>query len=108
MNPKKRPRPNSRDIALERVNILWKQSLEIVDSRPDLAKRWMRIARRITEKVGIRFPREISRLICRRCGAILIPGRTCRTRVRNNRSTHLTLTCLKCGKVRRFPIIRQG
>ena len=89
MSPKKRLIMHSRELALERVNILWKQSLEIVNSRPDLAKRWMMSARRIAQRAGVNLPREISRSIC-------------------NRSTHLTLTCLKCGKVRRFPIIRQG
>ena len=108
MSPKKRPRMYSRELALERVNILWKQSLEIVDSRPDLAKRWMTSARRIAQRAGINLPREISRSICKGCGTILISGRTCRTRIRNNRSTHLTFTCLDCGKVRRIPIIQQG
>ncbi|MFW9846595.1 MAG: hypothetical protein ACFFD6_07600 [Candidatus Thorarchaeota archaeon] len=50
----------------------------------------------------MKVPRTVKRRICSSCKSILIPGDNCRVRMRNNRSKHLTVTCLTCGNIKRY------
>ncbi len=106
MNRRRQPRKLVRRLAHARIGILWEQARTVARERPDLARAWMRIASRIAQKARTRMPWHIRRHLCKRCGAVLVPGRNCRVRVRARRSTHVVVTCLSCGTIRRFPIKR--
>ncbi|MFW9966422.1 MAG: ribonuclease P protein component 4 [Candidatus Thorarchaeota archaeon] len=101
--PKKRNRQSDdKRLAMARIRLLWKQALEIVKTDSDGARTCMQVASRIAQRVRIKVPREIKRKMCRRCGTVLIPGESCRVRMRNNRSKHLTVTCIACGNITRY------
>ena len=52
----------------------------------------------------VRIPRNLKLLVCRKCKGLMVPGFTCRVRLRQHRESHLVLTCLKCGGVKRIPL----
>ncbi|MHA1588206.1 MAG: ribonuclease P protein component 4 [Candidatus Thorarchaeota archaeon] len=103
MSKKRRaPRAEARRLAQERIDILWEQASDVASQKPPLARQRMASARKIAQKARIKIPRHIGRQLCKKCGTVLVPGQNCRVRMRNNRSRHLTVTCLNCGAIRRF------
>lgn len=72
----------------------------------ELSKRYVEVALKLLQSVRVRMPTWWKRRICRNCYTILIPGRTCRVRIRaqSRRASHVTVTCLKCGWKRRYYI----
>lgn len=97
----------TRKLARERTERLWKLSLEETRSNPELACQWMSSARRIAQKARFRMPPEMTRGVCKRCGAPLIPGTSSRVRMRGGRREHLAITCLRCGTIRRLVLRRE-
>ncbi|TFF92113.1 ribonuclease P [Candidatus Thorarchaeota archaeon] len=108
MSRRRQSRRRKRQIAEERIRLLWAQAQEVAASDPKRARSLMQTAKRIAQKVRMRLPREMRRRICKNCETILVPGRTCRVRVRGNRMRHLTVTCLECGVVHRYVVERQA
>jgi len=66
---------------------------------PDLARRYVRRARRIAERNRLPLPKRFKRFSCDRCDRYLVPGRTARVRTR---SGHVVVTC-DCGEQARYP-----
>lgn len=62
--------------------------------------RYVGLARRIGMRYQVSLPRDLRRLVCRACDAVLVPGATARHRVNAGR---VTVTCLACGTVKRYP-----
>jgi len=89
-------------LAQTRVEILWHQALRNAQSRPEIARVQMRSARKIAQRSRTKIPWYISRRVCKQCGTILIPGDTCKVRIRHNRAKHMVVTCTSCGKVKRY------
>ncbi|WEU40801.1 MAG: ribonuclease P protein component 4 [Candidatus Odinarchaeum yellowstonii] len=69
-----------------------------------IAKNKLRVLKHLAMKTGVRLPKKYKRVICKKCGELLIPGRTARVRVKSKRQKHIVQTCLKCGYMRRFII----
>jgi ribonuclease P protein subunit RPR2 len=65
----------------------------------DLARRYVRRARRIAERNRLSLPRRLKRFTCDRCDAYLLPGRNARVRTQ---SGHVVVTC-ECGAQTRYP-----
>jgi ribonuclease P protein subunit RPR2 len=91
-------------LALARIEILWQQALGEAKEKPEIAKRMMLNARKIAQRARINMPRHMKRRICKNCGSALIPGSSCRVRVRHNRVKHVVVTCSYCGTAKRFNI----
>jgi ribonuclease P protein subunit RPR2 len=89
-------------LAQARIEILWKQALQESKVRPEAARKQMLSARKIAQRARIKIPRDINRRVCSECGTILIPGDTCKVRVRHNRSRHVVVTCTECGNIKRY------
>ncbi len=88
-------------IAGERVSTLFALAeREAGTGHPELADRYVRLARRIGMRYNVRLPPEYSELFCRRCLTFWIEGRNVRTRLRAGRRVR---TCLSCGRERRVP-----
>ncbi|MEM0061595.1 MAG: ribonuclease P Rpr2/Rpp21/SNM1 subunit, partial [Fervidicoccaceae archaeon] len=52
----------------------------------------------LSRKLNVRFDRSRSIFICRKCGSILIPGRTGRYRIHSKgKIAYLGIKCLVCG-----------
>ncbi|HXQ79556.1 MAG TPA: hypothetical protein VN819_05020 [Thermoplasmata archaeon] len=91
-------------IARDRVSELF--ALAERESRghhPDLADRYVNLARRIGMRYNVRLLREYRESYCRACSTYWVEGRTVRTRIRSGRRVR---TCLRCGRQRRTLSIR--
>jgi ribonuclease P protein subunit RPR2 len=87
----------TRQIAKQRIQILFQQAEETRRENPQLASRYVEVARKIAMAAKIRLPTQYKRRICRNCNALLVPGDNCRVRVKQRREPHLVITCLACG-----------
>jgi ribonuclease P protein subunit RPR2 len=95
---------SNKQIALERVHKLFCLAKIKIHEDPDLAQRYVRIARRIAMRTRLRLPKEYRRFICRKCKSFILPGVNCRVRIQQRREPHIVITCLNCGKLTRFPL----
>jgi len=92
------------EIALQRIRRLFNLAVENIHSDPDLAQRYVEIARKIAMRARVRMPREYRRLICRHCKRFILPGVNSRVRIQQRREPHVVVTCLLCGGRMRFPL----
>ena len=94
----------AKQIARQRVQNLFQQATCVNKVNPELAQRYITIARKIAMAARMRLPTSYKREICRNCNALLVPGWNCRVRVKPRRETHIVVTCLSCGGQTRFPV----
>lgn len=91
---------SDRTIATERLRRLQELAREAVRAdRPDRARRYVRLARRVAERHRLTLPRRFRRFSCDGCDTYLIPGRNARVRTREG---HVVVTC-DCGEHARYP-----
>ena len=90
-------------IAKERVQRLLDLASSVFEENPTLAHRYVELAWKIKTKYNLDLPKRLKRKFCRKCRSLLVPGETCRVRLRSEGSPRLTVTCLRCGFERRFP-----
>jgi RNase P subunit RPR2 len=92
-------------ISSDRVEFLMKQALIVFPRNKDLANRYVSLSRKIAQSAKISIPQKYKIYICRGCKKLIIPGSNCYIRIRSlkGQGTHLTATCLECGKrMRRY------
>ena len=87
---------------MQRIDELMGLAIETAPEDLELANRYVEMAARLATRHRVRLRPEWRRLVCRKCRALLLPGRTSRVRTRQNRSPHTSVTCLRCGTVRRY------
>lgn len=97
----------TRQIALERIHILFRLAQKTIGKNPELAQRYVHIARKIAMATRVRIPREYRRQVCRRCKRFIYPGVNCRVRIQSGGTPHVVITCLDCGKRMRLPLRRK-
>ncbi len=93
-------------IAQERIEILLEHAREMVGKNEDLSRRYVDLARRISERTKVRIPGELKRFLCRGCGIALVPGRNAKVRL-HARNSGVVITCLSCDTVKRYPVARR-
>jgi ribonuclease P protein subunit RPR2 len=97
---RRRNKGAERQVALQRIRRL----IELAGpAEAERARRYVRLARRIGMRYQVSLPREVRRRVCRECDALLVPGRTARVRTTDGR---VSVTCLACGTVKRYPYAR--
>ncbi|HYB84800.1 MAG TPA: ribonuclease P protein component 4 [archaeon] len=96
-----------KEIARERIGILFTQARKAFRDDPQLAKRYVELARKVGMKAGVRLTREQKSRICKGCGSFLVPGVNCRVRTRSEYGTTVLVTCLECGVKKRYPTVRE-
>ncbi|MDO5845205.1 MAG: ribonuclease P protein component 4 [Methanocorpusculum sp.] len=97
---KKIRKESNKDIASERVNILFGLAKENNNS-PELQKRYIFLAREIAMKQRLRLGKEHKRHFCKKCGSYLLAGKNLRVRVHGGKVIY---TCETCGNIIRIPI----
>jgi ribonuclease P protein subunit RPR2 len=97
----------TKQIARQRVVTLLRLAEAECKDNPELARRYVAVARRIAMAARIRLPVEYRRRVCRKCNALLVYGVNCRVRVQPRRESHVVVTCLSCGRVARIPVRRR-
>jgi ribonuclease P protein subunit RPR2 len=100
-------RSSTRKIALERVRALFQFARENIHERPDLAQRYVEVARKIAMRTRLHLPREYRLQVCRHCKRFILPGVGSRVRVQPHREPHVVVTCLYCGGTTRIPLERR-
>jgi ribonuclease P protein subunit RPR2 len=91
-----------KQIARQRIEILFGQARKAARSDPKLAAQYVESARRIAMAAKIRLPLEFRRQTCKECSSLFVHGINCRVRVKQKREPHVTVTCLNCGKQTRI------
>ena len=91
----------NKDIAKERVHILFGQAEKIFSTDKTLANRYVNLARKIAMKVKMPIPRELKRKYCKFCYSFLRPGVNSRSRIRDGK---VIISCLECKKFTRIPV----
>ena len=93
---------NVRQIALERIGILFSQAKTIGSSNPELAKRYVELAKKVAMSAKIHIPVQYRRQACKNCNTLFIQGVNCRVRIKQKREPHVVVTCLNCGNQTRI------
>ena len=87
-------------IARERIDRLEDLARDAADrSEADLAREYVRLARRIAERNRMSLPKTFTRWTCQQCDVYLRPGVNARVRLQ---SGHVVVTC-DCGAQSRYP-----
>lgn len=85
-----------------------KRALEHIHKLYDLAQesfpkkestRYIQLIRKYGMRNRLHLPREISRNMCKECNALLIPGKSCRVRIKPGKLR--VITC-NCGAIKRI------
>lgn len=97
---KKKSKNLSKDLAMERIQRLFKLAESEYSSNPARSNKYVSLARKIGMRYLVRFPRELKVRFCKRCGGYLVPGDNCRIRLKGR---YMVITCLKCGAIKRYP-----
>lgn len=95
------PKSKQKEIAKERINILFSEAEKVFPQNKALANRYVTLARKIAMKVKIRIPPELKRRFCRYCYKYLLPGVNARVRTRGGK---VIISCFECKKFLRIPL----
>jgi ribonuclease P protein subunit RPR2 len=95
---------NVKQIARQRIQILFEQAKKVCRTEPKLAKLYVSSARKIAMAAKIRMPVEFRRETCKECNSMFVQGVNCRVRIKQKREPHIVVTCLNCGKQTRIPL----
>ena len=86
-------------IAKERIAILFNEADKTVKEDPELAKRYMKLAKKIGMRYNVRLGR-LRRKYCRHCYSFFMPGMNCQKRIKKGK---ITIKCFACNKTIRYP-----
>ena len=98
---------NVKQIARQRVQILFEQAKQVCKTNPQLAMHYIKSARKIAMAAKIRLPVEFKRETCKNCNVLLVHGYNCRVRIKPNREPHVVMTCLNCGNSTRIMLSKK-
>ncbi|MCL2135218.1 MAG: ribonuclease P [Candidatus Bathyarchaeota archaeon] len=91
-----------KQIANQRVDILFAQAEIVGRSNPELARSYVKAAKKVAMSARFSLPSKYKRRVCRRCSSLFIVGFNCRTRIQQKREPHVVVTCLNCGYLSRM------
>ncbi|MBS1267250.1 MAG: Ribonuclease P protein component 4 [Candidatus Woesearchaeota archaeon] len=93
-----------KDIALERINILFKEAEDIFHEDSKLADRYVKLAWKLALKYKVKFPNQLKKRFCKHCFSYLKQGVNCTVRITNGKAVY---TCKNCNKHMRFPFTKE-
>ena len=91
-----------KEIALERINILFREADAVFHEDRTLANRYVQLARKIGMKLNVVIPKELKPRFCRKCGEFLVYGVNAKHRLDTTQKI-VIYTCLACGNERKVP-----
>ena len=95
---------NTKQIARQRVKILFQQAKKVYHDNPKLSNRYVTHARKIAMAAKMPLPKVYRLQICKKCNSLLVQGDNCRVRIKQKREPHVVITCLNCGSKTRIPL----
>lgn len=96
----KRRRRQRQKIASRHISRLFDLAMAYVHDNPTRARRYIEMARSISRKHKVSFSKEQKRSYCEACNLPLVTGSTARVRIGHGM---VSITCLSCGHVKRYP-----
>ncbi len=96
-----RLKETDKSIAKKRVKNLIEKADEIFSKSPQLAHRYVTLARKLAMKTRIKIEPELQRKFCKHCYKYLRPGTNARKRIKDG---IIIYTCFHCKKYTRIPI----
>lgn len=101
----RRKKSQEKRIAQERIETLFGMAeKEAMKKNWTRANRYVDLARKIGMRYNVTPGPDLRRNFCRGCGTFLLPSATARIRVGGGK---VVSTCLKCGRVTRYPYVRE-
>jgi len=88
-----------REIALERIYILFSEAEKCFRKKFDFSKRYVELALKIAKHCNVKIPNELKLKYCKYCKSFLKLGINAKLRITKN---YICLTCLECGKTRKL------
>lgn len=89
-----------RKIASERIEKLFSEADNSFKTRPELSRRYVDLARKISMKYKVSIKPELKKRFCKHCHCYLKQGINCRVRLGEKQVIYY---CLECKKYMRFP-----
>lgn len=90
-------KPATRELLMERMQILIKAAVSNAKTNPDLAQRQASLAKRLSTKYRVRIPYEIRIYFCKNCKKFIVPGLSSRIRVGRSNVKSVRITCRFCN-----------
>src|SRR5574338_14896 len=97
---------NTKQIALDRIQILLREARSNARSDPDLAQRQAGLAKKISTKYKVKLPYEIRMQFCKKCKCFIQPGISSRIRIGRSALKSIRITCQFCNHTYRKVISR--
>ena len=88
----------AKEIAEERIRILFQQAEEKFEAEKELSSRYIDLALRIGERAQLPIPKDLNTKYCSECRILLYPGKNCQVRTDSSTKT-VNYKCKKCGRV---------
>ncbi|TFG00842.1 MAG: ribonuclease P [Promethearchaeota archaeon] len=91
-------------VAKQRISFLFQAAEEIFPEDPQLAHRYVDLARKYSQRTKVKIPKKWKRRVCHNCHHFLYPGKNCRIRMqsRKGKGSHISVTCLDCNHTTRY------
>jgi ribonuclease P protein subunit RPR2 len=97
------PKPKwQQSIGRERIERLFSLAQKEFSKNPQRSQSYVQLARKIAMRYNIRLPPELKRQYCKKCYKYLKPSINSRVRT-NPKQRAVTVTCLECGHIMRYP-----
>jgi len=90
---------NQQKLALERIGKLFNEAEANFREHPDLSKRYMVLAQKLSTRYKVRLTKDQKRMFCKNCHAYLKTGINSKVRLTNGKRVQ---TCLECSSVKRI------
>ena len=101
---KRKSLKKSKKAALESISELFLKAHDSFRQSPELANKYVKLARKVGMKNKVKMPRELKRRYCKHCNSYLMPSVNCRVRLTGQKVVYY---CLSCKKYMRFPYVRE-
>lgn len=101
---KKRTKKEQKEIAKERINLLFEKADKNFNKNKSLANRYVTLARKISMKTNTKIPSELKRKFCKKCHKYIKPGINARIRIDKGK---IIVTCLECKNIFRQPYLKE-
>jgi ribonuclease P protein subunit RPR2 len=86
-----------KQIAQQRIDILFEQAKTVEKANPTLATEYVKLAQKVAMSARFPLPPKFKRRICKHCRTLFVAGFNCRIRLQQKREPHVVVTCLNCG-----------
>lgn len=90
-------KPATRDIAIERMEILIKTAISNARTNQELSQRQALLAKKISTKYKIRMPYQVRISFCKKCKSFIAPGINSKIRLGRSSVKAIRITCNLCG-----------